>query len=60
MLINDHKEVKKIIRNFGSQAVIGSIDFILNEENEYKVFSDGKSITNINPIEFGKKLVEIV
>ena len=59
LLINDHKEVKKIIRNFGSQAVIGSIDFILNEENEYKVFSDGKSITNINPIEFGKKLVEI-
>lgn len=59
LVINDHNEVKKIVKNFGSQAVIGSIDFISDIEKSYKVFSDGKKITNIDPIELSKKLVDI-
>ena len=59
MAINDRKEIKKIIKNFGSQAVIASIDCILDEEKKYKVLMSGKKITKIDPITLSKKLVDI-
>jgi imidazole glycerol-phosphate synthase subunit HisF len=59
LAINDHNEIKRIIKSYGSQAVVASIDYILDDEKKYKVFLEGKKMTNINPISLAKKLIDI-
>ena len=59
LAINNHNEIKKIIKNYGSQAVVASIDYILNDEKKYKVVSEGNKITNIDPIVLANKLIDI-
>jgi cyclase len=59
LAINNHDEIKKIIKNYGSQAVVASIDYILNDEKKYKVFSEGEKMTDLDPITLAKKLIDI-
>ncbi len=59
LAINNHEEIKKIVENYGSQAVVASIDYILNDQKKYKVVSEGVKITDIDPIILAKKLADV-
>tara|TARA_B100000686_G_C16529777_1_gene831705 strand:+ start:113 stop:931 length:819 start_codon:yes stop_codon:yes gene_type:complete len=59
LALNDHEEIKKIIKNFGSQAVIASIDYVLDDKKKHKVLMSGEKITKIEPITLAKKLIDI-
>ena len=59
MLLNDLNEVKKICEEFGSQAVIASIDICKNYFGRYKIFNSKiKKIYNCNLDEFIDKVID--
>ena len=57
-LIDNPNLIKQIAEIFGSQCVIGGIDYkIENGSNNLAVYKDcGKTKLNLNPIEYSKKL----
>ena len=57
LAIENKKEVEKISKFFGSQAVICSVDY-LNKEGSYKIVKKGREILNLDPIKHSKELIE--
>ena len=57
MCIENIKEVEKISKSFGSQAVIASIDY-KNINNKNFVVKNGIDILQLDPIEHAKNLLE--
>ena len=60
LTFNNINEIEKIIKNFGSQAVIASIDYTLDIDNKHKVVISGEKIKDIYPIIHCKMLTEVV
>ena len=50
-------ELEKISKTFGSQALVASIDY-MDLDKKYKVVKNGKEITNIDPLEHAKNLID--
>jgi len=59
LTFNNINEIEKMIKNFGSQAVIASIDYTLGKDNKHKVVMSGEKIKDIDPITHAKILAEI-
>ncbi len=59
LTFNNINEIEKIIKNFGSQAVIASIDYTLDIDNKHKVVISGEKIKDIDPIIHCKMLTEV-
>jgi cyclase len=58
MCINDKKEVEKISKSFGSQAIVASIDY-KKVGDKYHVIQNGHKILSLDPIEHAKNLIGI-
>lgn len=56
--IENPEIVSEAVKIFGSQCIVGSVDFKKNDAGEYKVFSKGK-ITDIDPYEWCIKLQDL-
>lgn len=55
--VNNTSLIKDLVKNFGSQCIIGSIDAKKNIFGNYRVVTnDGNQNTNIDPIEWAMKL----
>ncbi len=52
-------EVKNIIKQFGSQAVVASIDYTKSNGKNFYVVKNGVEVTKIDPIDHSKKLIDI-
>ena len=57
MCIENKKEIEKISKSFGSQAIIASIDY-KKIDNNYYVVKNGDKILSLDPIKHAKNLVE--
>ncbi len=44
LLFQNENEVKEIIKHLGTQAVVGSIDYLINNKGERKVYTENGSI----------------
>ncbi len=54
--LENKKEIEKISKIFGSQAIVGSIDY-LYQDNLYKVIKKGHEILDLDPITHAKELI---
>lgn len=59
LLINDQEEVRTIVKNLGSQAVVGSIDYKCSEGECFVFKNFGKENTNIKLTDFLKKAEDL-
>jgi len=57
MCIENKKEIEKISKSFGSQAIIASIDY-KKIENKHYVIKNGEKVLPLDPIEHAKNLIE--
>ena len=57
MCIENKKEIEKISKSFGSQAIIGSIDY-KKIGNKHYVIKNGEKVLPLDPIEHAKNLIE--
>ena len=57
LCIENKKEIEKISKSFGSQAIIASIDY-KKIDNNYYVVKNGDKILSLDPIKHAKNLVE--
>lgn len=57
MCIENKKEIEKISKSFGSQAIIASIDY-KKIEGKYYVIKNGDKVLKLDPIKHAKDLIE--
>tara|TARA_B100000886_G_scaffold336334_1_gene294915 strand:+ start:1057 stop:1863 length:807 start_codon:yes stop_codon:yes gene_type:complete len=57
MCIENKKEIEKISKSFGSQAIIASIDY-KKIDNKYYVIKNGDKKLQLDPVDHAKSLIE--
>lgn len=58
--LHDPKLIEAVAREFGSQCVVVSIDFKINENGEYEVYTQaGKNPSGVDPLSMAKRAEEM-
>jgi cyclase len=55
LAIESPKFITSVAKDYGSQAIVVSIDVKKNEDGSYLVYKRGKEPTKLNPVEFAKQ-----